>query len=174
LPVDPYYLVQKAAELGYHAQVITAGRAINDSMPFHVLRLIVDALNEQSRAVNGSKIAVLGFTYKENVGDYRESPSGPLIEELTKKGADVHLVDPYVEESVLREFAAPEETAYQALSGADALVLMTAHNDFKGLDLRKIRDAMRTAIIVDGRRVFDPDATRQLGFVYKGIGAENE
>jgi nucleotide sugar dehydrogenase len=174
LPVDPYYLVQKAAELGYHAQVITAGRAINDSMPFHVLNLIVDALNEQSRAVNGSKIAVLGLTYKENVGDYRESPSAVLIEELTKKGADVHLVDPYVEGDVLWKFAAHEETAYQALSGADVLVLMTAHNDFKGLDLQKIKELMRTPIIVDGRRVFDPDAMRQLGFVYKGVGANNE
>jgi len=174
LPVDPYYLVQKAAELGYHAQVITSGRAINDSMPFHVLDLIVDALNERSRAVKGSKIAVLGFTYKENVGDYRESPSVVLIEELTKKGAEVRVVDPYVEESVLKEFATPEETAYQALSGADTFVLMTAHSVFEGLDLAKIREMMRTAIIVDGRRIFDPDATRELGFVYKGVGAKNE
>jgi nucleotide sugar dehydrogenase len=174
LPVDPYYLVQKAAELGYHSQVITAGRAVNDSMPFHVLSLIVDALNEQSRAVKGSKIAVLGLTYKENVGDYRESPSAVVIAELAKKGADVRVVDPYVEESVLREFAAPEDTAYQALPRADVLVLMTAHNDFKGLDLLKIKKIMNTPIIVDGRRVFDPDATRQLGFVYKGVGANNE
>ena len=126
-------------------------------MPFHVLNLIVDALNEQSRAVNGSKIAVLGFTYKENVGDYRESPSEVLIAELAKKGANVHLVDPYVEASVLREFATPEETPYHALAGADALVLMTARHDFEGLDLLKIRE-MRTAIIVDGRRVFDPES----------------
>jgi len=174
LPVDPYYLVQKAAEVGYHAQMITSGRAINDSMPFHVLNLIVDALNEQGRAVNGSKIAVLGLTYKENVGDYRESPSAVLIGELTKKGADVHVVDPYVEERVLREFAAPEETAYQALPEADVLVLMTAHNDFRGLNLSKIKEMMRTPLIVDGRRVFDPDAMRQLGFVYKGVGANNE
>jgi nucleotide sugar dehydrogenase len=174
LPVDPYYLVQKAAEVGYHAQMITSGRAINDSMPFHVLNLIVDALNEQGRAVNGSKIAVLGLTYKENVGDYRESPSAVLIGELTKKGADVHVVDPHVEERVLREFAAPEETAYQALPEADVLVLMTAHNDFRGLNLSKIKEMMRTPLIVDGRRVFDPDAMRQLGFVYKGVGANNE
>jgi len=173
LPVDPYYLVQKAAELGYHAQVITAGRAINDLMPFHVLSLIVDALNEQRRAVNSSKIAVLGLTYKENVGDYRESPSEVLIAELVKKGADVHLVDPYVEASVLREFATPEETAYQALAGADALVLMTAHHDFEALDLLRIRDIMRTAIIVDGRRVFEPETTRRMGFIYKGVGAPN-
>ena len=174
MPVDPYYLVQKAAQLGYHAQVITAGRAINDSMPFHVLNLIVDALNTQSRAVKGSKIAVLGLTYKENVGDYRESPSEVLIAELAKKGADVHLVDPYVEERVLREFAIPEKTVYHALSVADALVLMTAHSDFEGLDLPKIKEMMRAAIIVDGRRVFDPDAIRQLGFIYKGVGANNE
>jgi UDP-N-acetyl-D-mannosaminuronate dehydrogenase len=113
------------------------------------------------------------LTYKENVGDYRESPSEVLIRELAEKGADVHLVDPYVEECVLREFATPDETVYQALSGADALVLMTAHSDFEGLDLSKIRDAMRTAIIVDGRRIFDPEATRQSGFVYKGVGAKN-
>ncbi|MGZ4869972.1 MAG: nucleotide sugar dehydrogenase [Halobacteriota archaeon] len=174
LPIDPYYLVQKAAELGYHAQVITAGRAINDSMPFHVLDLIVDALNEQCKAVKGSKIAVLGLTYKENVGDYRESPSEVLIAELAKRGADVHLVDPYIEERVLREFATPEKTAYHALSGADALVLMTAHSDFDELDLPKIKEMMRAAIIVDGRRVFDPDAVRQLGFIYKGVGANNE
>jgi nucleotide sugar dehydrogenase len=86
LPIDPYYLVQKAAALGYFAQVMTTGRAINDAMPFHVMDLIVDALNEQSVAVNGSKVAVLGLTYKENVGDHRESPSAVLIEELTKNG----------------------------------------------------------------------------------------
>ena len=174
LPVDPYFLVQKAAELGYHAQVITAGRAINDSMPYHVLNLIVDALNEQGSAVKGSKIAVLGLTYKENVGDYRESPSAVLIEELIKKGADVRVVDPYVEERVLKAFATPEETPYRALSEADALVLMTAHSDFEGLDLPRIRDAMRTPIIIDGRRIFSPEATAKLGFIYRGVGARNE
>ena len=74
LPVDPYYLVHKAEELGYHSQVITAGRAINDFMPLHVVQLLVDALNEHERAVNGSKIAVLGLSYKENVGDLLGEP----------------------------------------------------------------------------------------------------
>ena len=143
-------------------------------MPFHVLNLIADALNDQGRAVKGSKIAVLGLTYKENVGDYRESPSEVLIAELAKKGADVHLVDPYVEERVLREFATPEETAYQALSGADALVLMTAHSVFEALDLPRIKEIMCTPIIVDGRRILSPEATAKLGFIYRGVGARNE
>jgi nucleotide sugar dehydrogenase len=174
LPVDPYYLVQKAKELGYHPQVITAGRAVNDYMPEHVLNLLVDALNEHERALNNSKIAVLGFSYKENVGDYRESPAEVLIEGLRKRGAGVHLVDPYVEQNILRTFATPEITAYDALNSADALVLMTAHSDFEGLDLVKIKSMMRTAIIVDGRRIFDPEAAAEMGFTYKGVGAANQ
>jgi nucleotide sugar dehydrogenase len=171
LPVDPYYLVQKAEELGYHSQVITAGRAINDYMPQHVFQLVADALNEQKRAVNGSKIAVLGLSYKENVGDYRESPSAVVVEELKKRGAQVHLVDPYIDERELRALAIPDATVYDAVAAADALILMTAHRDFAELDLRKIKNLMRIPIIVDGRRFFDPDATKKIGFVYKGIGA---
>lgn len=173
LPVDPYYLVNKAEELGYHSQVITAGRAINDYMPLHVFQLTADALNEQERAVNGSKIAVLGLSYKENVGDPRESPSKVVVEELKKRGAQVHLVDPYVDEQTLRALAIPEATAYDALAAADALVLMTAHRDFAGLDLRKIKGLMRTPVIVDGRRFFDPETAAKLGFTYKGVGAKN-
>lgn len=173
LPVDPYYLVHKAEELGYHSQVITAGRAINDFMPLHVVQLLVDALNEQERAVNGSKIAVLGLSYKENIGDCRESPSEVFVGELNKRGARVHLVDPYIDEQTLRALAIPEATAYDALAGADALVLMTAHRNFAGLDLRKIKKLMRTPIIVDGRRFFDPGKASTLGFFYKGVGAKN-
>jgi nucleotide sugar dehydrogenase len=173
LPVDPYYLVQKAAQLGYHSQVITAGRAINDYMPLHVFQLIVDALNEKGRPVNHSKIVVLGLSYKENVGDYRESPTAVVIEQLKKMGALVHLVDPYIEAGVLRQYATPEATAYGALADADALVLMTAHQDFRGLDLNRIKADMRTAIIVDGRRCFDPETARKMGFVYRGVGAAN-
>ncbi|MGA7076301.1 MAG: nucleotide sugar dehydrogenase [Halobacteriota archaeon] len=174
LPVDPYYLVHKAVELGYHPQLITAGRAINDYMPMHVLQLIVDALNERGRAVNHSKTAILGFSYKENVGDFRESPTEVLIKELKRRGAGVHLVDPFVDQSILSKFATPEKTAYDALDAADTLVLMTAHSDFEGLDLVRIKDTMRTAIIVDGRRFFDPERARRLGFIYKGIGAKND
>jgi len=142
-------------------------------MPQHVFQLASDALNEQERAVKGSKIAVLGLSYKENVGDSRESPSEVVVGELTKRGAQVHLVDPYVDERVLRALAIPEATAYDALTGADALVLMTAHRDFAGLDLRKIKSLMRTPIIVDGRRLFDPETAAKLGFIYRGVGAEN-
>ncbi len=174
LPVDPYYLVQKAAELGYHSKIITAGRAINDAMPMHILDLTVDALNQRERPVNHSKIAILGFSYKENVGDYRESPTEVLARELVKRGADIHLVDPYIDDSILGVFGTPEKTAYAALDAADALVLMTAHREFEVLDLARVKDAMRTAVIVDGRRIFDPETAKKLGFTYRGVGATNQ
>ncbi|MGB9211507.1 MAG: UDP-glucose/GDP-mannose dehydrogenase family protein, partial [Halobacteriota archaeon] len=70
-------------------------------------------------------------------------------------------------------YAQPEATAYDALSNADALVLMTAHREFLGLDLDRIKAEMRTAIIVDGRRCFDPEIVEKLGIVYRGVGAKN-
>src|SRR3972149_11304368 len=104
LPVDPYYLVAKAEELGYHSKVITAGRAVNDHMPVHVFGLLADALNERERGRKNSKIAVLGFSYKENVGDPRESPVEVFVEELKKRGGSVHIVDAYIEQCLLSGF----------------------------------------------------------------------
>lgn len=173
LPVDPYYLVKKAEELGYHAKVITAGRAINDSMPLHVFKLLADALNECERSVKNSKIAVLGFSYKENVGDPRETPIKIFVEELKKRDAQTYIVDPYIEDGYLNGFGKVERDVYRALDGADALVLMTAHKEFMELDLRRVKERMRTPIIIDGRRVFMQDQAIKLGFTYKGVGANN-
>jgi nucleotide sugar dehydrogenase len=174
LPVDPYYLVKKAEELGYHSKVITAGRAINDYMPVHVFELLVDALNECERAVKNSKIVVLGFSYKENVGDPRESPAETFIEELKKKKADIHIVDPYIENGILTKYGKVESDVYIALEGADALVLMTAHTEFIGLDIQRAKENMRTPILIDGRRVFNQSELIRLGFEYRGVGAANK
>ena len=103
LPVDPYYLVKKAEELGYHSKVITAGRAVNDYMPLHVFDQSCASggrthvypaghtwINECERAVNNSKVVVLGFSYKENVGDAREPPAVGIVEGVRKFGVEVY------------------------------------------------------------------------------------
>jgi len=163
LPVDPYYLVAKAEELGYHSKVITAGRAVNDYMPLHVFELLVDALNECERAVKGSKVVVLGFSYKENVGDHRESPVVTLLEELRKKGARVHIIDPYIEDVYLEKFGEAQKDVYEALEGADAMVLTTAHREFREIDIRRVKEQMRTPNMMDGGRVFEQGEPKGLG-----------
>jgi nucleotide sugar dehydrogenase len=177
LPVDPYYLVKKAEELGYHSKVIAAGRAINDYMPKHVFGLLTDALNDNERPVKNSKIVVLGLSYKENVGDDRESPSVELIDELAKNQALVTIVDPYIKETevygTLKEsevHGTLENDVYMALEGADAMILMTAHDEFRELDFEKIKKLMKIPIIIDGRRIFDPSQLEDMGFYYRGIG----
>lgn len=170
LPVDPYYLVTKAEELGYHARVITAGRTVNDSMPLHMFDLLVDGLNEREKALKNSKIVLLGFSYKENVGDPREAPALALTEELAKRGALIHIVDPYLEKGSLDSYGVAEQDMYKALAGSDALVLMTAHSEFRALDLKRAKELMQTPVIVDGRRIYDREEALALGYTYKGIG----
>lgn len=173
LPVDPYYLVKKAEELGYHSKVITAGRAINDYMPLHVFDLLVDALNECEKSVKNSKIVVLGFSYKENVGDTRETPAKTLIEELRRKKANVYIIDPYVESDYLSKYGNVDEDLYSALDGANVIVLMTGHDEFKDINMRKAKELMNTPIIIDGRRMFIQTDMVELGFHYRGIGSAN-
>lgn len=180
LPVDPYYLVKKAKELGYQSKVIAAGRTINDYMPKHVFGLITDALNDNERSVKNSKIVVLGLSYKENVGDDRESPSVQLIGELERNQALITIVDPYIQETAIygtleetELYGKVESDVYNALDGAHALVLMTAHDEFRELDFEKIKKLMKLPIIIDGRRIFNPKDLEDMGFYYRGIGRGN-
>ncbi|MDD5453872.1 MAG: nucleotide sugar dehydrogenase [Candidatus Ratteibacteria bacterium] len=176
LTTDPYYLTHKAEELGFHAKVILAGRAVNDSMPYHVLDLLIDALNEHKLSVNGSKIVILGMAYKENIGDIREAPATPLMRELRLRGAEIVVIDPYLDE-LTREmnptWCFNRSTMYSAMVAADAIVLMTAHTEFYGLDLGRMASQVRTPILIDGRRIFDPEEAKKHGFTYRGVGAQN-
>jgi nucleotide sugar dehydrogenase len=177
LPKDPYYLVKTAEKHGYHAQVITAGRKINDFMPHHMFELLVHGLNKSGKAVKNSKIVVLGVSYKDNVGDTRKAPTLKLLEDLRRKEAHIVTVDAYVPAKVVeKEFLVPmkdhHNDLWSAVMGADAVVLMTAHQEFRGLDLKKLRSVMNEgAVFVDGRRIYHPDDIKAAGFVYQGIGA---
>jgi UDP-N-acetyl-D-glucosamine dehydrogenase len=96
IPIDPFYLTWKAREYGQHTRFIELAGEINTRMPEHVVRAVADALNAQSKAINGSKILILGLAYKPNVDDERESPSYALMTLLAERGAEVAYYDPYV------------------------------------------------------------------------------
>ena len=96
IPIDPFYLTWKAREYGEHTRFIELAGEINTRMPEHVVRVVADALNTKCKAINGSKILILGLAYKPNVDDERESPSYVLMELLAERGAQVAYYDPFV------------------------------------------------------------------------------
>jgi UDP-N-acetyl-D-glucosamine dehydrogenase len=96
IPIDPFYLTWKAREVGQHTRFIELAGEINTNMPERVVHRVADALNSQRKAINGSKILILGLAYKPNVDDERESPSYVLMKLLTERGAQVQYHDPYV------------------------------------------------------------------------------
>ncbi len=169
LPHDPYYLTKKAKELGYHPQIILAGRKVNDSMPLHVFELVQDGLNEIKTTLNGSRILILGASYKEDTGDLRTSPTEKLVEELKGTGAKITIVEPYADSNEI--FGCRSLRQLEDSSEADAIILMTAHNDFR-LEVSELRKKIKTkdVVFVDGRRVFSPKEVKKY-FVYRGIGA---
>ena len=163
IPKDSWLLTFGAKGL-MDPKLIPLARRINDFMPQHTYDLIKEALKEAGKNFDGSKIVVLGFAYAGNSDDTRNTPAEPLIEHLAKAGARVVIHDPYVS-----DFKGPIE---KAVRGAQAIVLVTDHDQYKNLSYNKLKGLMETSkpILVDGRNVFDKALATEAGFIYKGIG----
>ena len=136
IPIDPFYLTWKAREFGKHTRFIELAGEINTAMPYYVVSKVADALNDQGKSVNGSKILVLGLAYKANVDDCRESPSFVLIESLLGKGADVSYHDPYV--PVIPETREHPDLAckrsVEISDDFDLILLSTDHSEYRNFD----------------------------------------
>jgi UDP-N-acetyl-D-glucosamine dehydrogenase len=131
IPIDPEYLAWKLKTLNYNARFIQLAAEINFGMPEYVRDKIVDALNEDSKPLKGSRVLILGVAYKENVGDLRESPALDLIHLLQAKGAEVIYHDPYVPELNEDDLVMAGITLNQAtLQQADCVVITAAHSDY--------------------------------------------
>lgn len=129
--VDPYYLTYKAEMLGYHPQVILAGRRINDGMGKFVAEQTVKAMIQRGFSVKGSDVAVLGLTFKENVSDLRNSRVIDVIRELQSYGVAVHVHDPVARrEDAMREYGV-ELKSWEALPRSAAIVAAVAHRQFR-------------------------------------------
>lgn len=171
LPHDPYYLTKRAQEVGYIPRIILAGRAVNDTMPHHIYGLVVDALNQIGRALKGSKILILGASYKKNTDDLRTSPTESLIKELYESKAQLYIVEPYVESDNIfgcKNFKEIEK----APKDIDGIVLMIDHDAFCKWHLKDLKEKFeKTKIVfVDGRRAYHPLELKKY-FIYRGIGA---
>ena len=147
IPIDPFYLAWKMRLNGYEARFIHLADEINRSMPDHIVELVTEALNQDRRCPNGSKILALGVAYKRGVGDTRESPALEILARLREKGAEVAYADPHVPSVILDGMVLKAvELTDQDLAAADCVLILTDHPEF---DYRRIVAVAR--LVVDSR-----------------------
>lgn len=151
--VDPYYLTHKAESLGYHSQVILAGRKINDNMGIYIANCVIKLMAKQDIAINKARVLVLGVTFKEDCPDIRNSRVIDVIKELKSYGTNVDVYDPHADcAEVQHEYQLSTipsiETQY------DAIVLAVGHREFKDLDWKKLKH--NKTVVYDVKGFLDP------------------
>lgn len=154
ISVDPYYLAHKAEQLGYHPQVILSGRRVNDYMPQFVAGKVVKLMIKEGIKIKNSKVLVLGITFKENCPDIRNTKVVNVYHELTEYGCDVDIHDPWaLEKEVLDEYGIRLISKYN-IEEYDAILLAVAHQDFKDLNITKLKET-KNRIIYDIKGLWD-------------------
>lgn len=168
--VDPYYLTYKAEEMGYHSQVILAGRRINDSMGKFVAENIVKKLIKSDIAVKNSNIAILGFTFKENCPDTRNTKVIDIINELREYGIEPKVYDPEADKEEVRSNYKIDFCDKEEIRDMDAIVLAVAHDKFMSLTNQDFdamfNDKNKQKIIIDVKGVLDKNEYTDLGYTY--------
>jgi UDPglucose 6-dehydrogenase len=169
-PKDVAALAAVSERFNYHPGLLHAVMEINRDQRMVVIDLLRELLDE----LPGRVIGLLGLAFKPNTDDMREAPSVDIAKVLLAAGADVRAYDPAAMEVSKRLLPNIEyrKDAYEVASGADALVLVTEWNEFRQLDLARLKPLMRRPVMVDGRNIYDPAVMRSLGFTYRGIGRE--
>ena len=169
IPIDPYYLVYKAKELGHHPQVILAGRAINDYMPKHIAEMTVKLLNNVGKVIKGSKVLIMGLSYKENVADIRESPVAQIVKELSEYSVKVLGFDPLLG-NIGNVFGIDVVQDLKDIRGVDCVILTVAHTVFAKIGLGDLKKIMSSnPILIDVRRTFSSEEAERNGFYYQTL-----
>jgi UDPglucose 6-dehydrogenase/UDP-N-acetyl-D-galactosamine dehydrogenase len=168
IPVDPYYLVYKANELGYHAQVILAGRAINDFMPKHIAQLTIKSLNEADKIIKGSKVLIMGLTFKENVDDTRETPVREIIKELKEFHCEIFGYDPMISKNEIEKFGIKNLENLNKIQ-VDCIIMTVIHDNFKTISLDDLIGMMKNnPILIDVRGYYD-EAAKKRNIIYRKL-----
>jgi UDPglucose 6-dehydrogenase len=167
-PKDVKALAYMAQEAGCHPQLLRAVTDINSDQR----RRFVHKLQEHLGDLSDREISVWGLAFKQNTDDMRESPAMDVIRMIEQRGATVRAFDPAAMENAAQLLPNTRMCAspYEAAAGADALCVITPWNEFKQVDLGRVAESMRTPLLLDGRNIYDPIDTADLGFTYVGVG----
>jgi len=168
-PKDVKALLRFAKEQRYDFQILKAVEAVNEAQKAWVLR----RLDAHFGSVKGRHIAVWGLSFKPRTDDMREAPAITVINGLVARGARVHAFDPeahHVARGIFSTRIVYADGSYDALKGADALVILTEWNEFRRPDFARMKTLMRAPVVFDGRNIYDPAAMKVLGFTYLSVG----
>ena len=163
ISVDPYYLIEKAKQLGFNHRFLILAREINNHMPHYAVELLENELGKIKKVIKSAKVGVLGLAYKANVDDIRESPAHEVLNLLKTKGADVHVYDPHV------KTGSNVIDLDELLNKSDYIILVTDHKEFREMDLEKLRKN-KIRVFIDGRNCLDKEKIKSIGILYHGIG----
>jgi UDP-N-acetyl-D-galactosamine dehydrogenase len=164
--VDPYYLTHKAEEVGYHPQIILAGRRMNDNMARYVARNTIKLMLRNGIDVANSKVAVLGITFKENCPDIRNSKVVDLVSELSSWGVNVIVADPYADSDEVAHEYKLALTPLEKLGVVDALIVAVGHNESRSITLDKLKNLIKgeKPLLVDVKALYDRKLAKEMGF----------
>lgn len=166
--VDPYYLIYKAEEIGYHSQIILAGRRINDSMGKYVAENTIKKIVASGKSVDNARVAILGFTFKENCPDSRNSRVFDIIRELIEYGIQPLVSDPYADTGEVEQLYGIKLCSLSAIKDMDAVIIAVAHNDYKSLSFMDIDRLFREGkkILVDVKGILDNRIFKERNYIY--------
>ncbi|MFH0909784.1 MAG: nucleotide sugar dehydrogenase [bacterium] len=167
--VDPYYLTHRALQLGYHPEVILAGRRINDGMGAYVGELCVRQLVAGGTLPKNANIWVMGLTFKENVPDFRNTRAIDVVKYLQGFGAAVTAWEPMGSPAQIEKYFGLKTVTFDEVHDLDAVVLINGHNAFKSISLAALRQKMKTPVLVDAKNFFPRQEARDLGFSYASL-----
>jgi UDPglucose 6-dehydrogenase len=171
-PKDVQAIIKFASDKKYKFRIL---RAVEDVNASQKLRLLTRLDKHFGRSLKGRTIAVWGLAFKPRTDDMREAPAIPIINGLLERGAKVRAYDPEahgVAQSVFKNRIYYARDAYDALAGADALLVVTEWNEFREPDFAKMKQLLKRPVIFDGRNIFDPAHIRGMGFTYSSIGRQ--
>lgn len=171
ISVDPYYFIYEAEKLGYHSQIILAGRKINDGMGAFIADAIIKKLILANKRVKESKVVILGLTFKENTPDTRNSKVIDIIDSLKDFGINSMVVDPVADPAEAKKEYGIEISKLEDIKNADCIVLAVAHNEFKALSLEQINSlygsfSNEEKVLVDVKSVLNRKEVENYGFSY--------
>ncbi len=166
--VDPYYLTYKAESVGYHPEMILAGRRLNDGMGKYIAERTIKMLIGAHRQVRNARVAVLGLTFKENIPDLRNTRVVDIIRELEDYGVEVLVHDPLADAKEIKRYYGLQSVPLDKIRDMDAVVLAVAHRAYQDMGLARIAGLCRDgrSLLVDVKGMFKPDEAEKLGIEY--------